>query len=859
MITLYSNKKVAHKFCFKNFGLLSLLLFIVSVNLKAQHTITRDISFNSYDTIANKSIERIFIQPDGNILVISNYENHPYRLNQQGIIDTSFTMELANASYASELFPTTSGKIYAQVIHSGNPSIFEFRRFNANGTLDNTFNCVDTTVGYVIDVEMQADEKVIALYYLPVGSQKRIKRFNYDGSIDSSFAMGSSGGATIGDIALQSDQKCIVAGNFSNYGGQSLLRNVIRLNTDGTVDTTFRIGLGSPNTSNVYIDIQNDGKILFAGGFNFSGPAPNYDGLIRFNTDGSLDTSFISIPMGPNSNYYKFKSLDNGKILMMGDYGQLGSTANNSNLAIHRLLSNGNIDSTYHGNFPTGYLINSATCDITDNGDLYFGKNFHDSLRFNDTLIGLFARITYNGYLDPNFRPWNSSMSDMVHVVKQFQDGGIWLGGRFVSKGQTKSPRLIKLTPTGEVDSSFDLGSGFDYSKLSINDILELPNNKLLVAGEFNLYNNIPVRNIVQLNQSGVIDNSFQYNDTTSGFYINRIIKQPDSKIICLSVNLVSGSSSFNVFRLNSNGSIDASFNTGTGFISNCSVCSAVEKNAIQLDNAGRIVLGGSIIEYNGQVVNKIMRMNSDGSRDTTFALTFGFDKRVQAISIQPDNKVIVAGQFQDFNSQPVPTIVRLLENGQLDTTFNFPLLANYYNVYSKIAVLSNGKILVTYNSDTTWSQYDGIIRLNNDGSIDTTFTMESGFTGTWGVINDFELMNDNSSLLIAGILFEFDGTEFNHIIKLKETQPAIVNFNEAKEFTSNFNVFPNPTSDKVTIKFPNEQDRKIEITNALGQLINSYNCKTNQFEITIEKQGIYFISVTDNLGNNQTKKVVKL
>ena len=77
----------------------------------------------------------------------------------------------------------------------------------------------------------------------------------------------------------------------------------------------------------------------------------------------------------------------------------------------------------------------------------------------------------------------------------------------------------------------------------------------------------------------------------------------------------------------------------------------------------------------------------------------------------------------------------------------------------------------------------------------------------------------------------------------------------EQKEFI----LFPNPTNLNVNIIFTNEQDRKIEITNALGQLINSYNCKTNQFEITLEKLGIYFISVTDEKGNVQTKKVVKI
>jgi polyhydroxybutyrate depolymerase len=71
------------------------------------------------------------------------------------------------------------------------------------------------------------------------------------------------------------------------------------------------------------------------------------------------------------------------------------------------------------------------------------------------------------------------------------------------------------------------------------------------------------------------------------------------------------------------------------------------------------------------------------------------------------------------------------------------------------------------------------------------------------------------------------------------------------------YNIFPNPSNEVITINFLYSDERKILLTNALGQVINTYYCNSHKFEITLEQQGIYFITITDNSGNIQTKKVV--
>jgi polyhydroxybutyrate depolymerase len=73
------------------------------------------------------------------------------------------------------------------------------------------------------------------------------------------------------------------------------------------------------------------------------------------------------------------------------------------------------------------------------------------------------------------------------------------------------------------------------------------------------------------------------------------------------------------------------------------------------------------------------------------------------------------------------------------------------------------------------------------------------------------------------------------------------------------FEVFPNPSNGAFTIKFNSEKQRKIELSNALGQLVNTFYCNANQLALTPPQQGIYFITIIENDGSVQSKRLVKL
>lgn len=824
------------------FNTVLFISFLVSYKCNAQYTIQRDFSFNAADTVAENPIDLVSVQPDGKVLLFNNgFTQYIYRLNENGTRDTSFFNN--PTTYPYKIIAAASGNIYLISSIGQNASL---SKLHADGTQDSSFYYHDSTISYIEKVLVQSDEKLILLCY-NANNRPFVKRLNSDGSIDNSFTVGSPTSGDILDIALQPDGKCIVAGSFLNYAAQNVFKKIIRLNVDGTIDQTFSVGNANVYNGKMVVEVQSDGKIIIGGNFTFYNPYTTLKGLIRLNSNGTRDTSFTTVPMHIDYEL-KIKSLSNGKIITMGDYGQLGDINSPNYLSVNRLLNNGTIDNSFPGQFNGG--INSYQYDIASTGKVYLGTYYNHGSTYNDTVFTFLLGIDENGYVNTYFRKGINALDKEVRVCKQFQDGGVWVGGGFTNMGNHMSSGLIKLTNSGDVDSSFISGYGFPATKYGVMDLLEINNDRILVAGQFTNFNENPSQNLIQLYQDGSIDNSFNFDNAVGSYAIQRILLQSDSKIVAVAyMYLPGGLQDYKLIRLNTDGTVDPTFNTGNGFVYNCNYCSALSKNSIQLDNNGKLVVAGAITEYNGQAVKKILRLNTDGSRDTTFAYNFGFNNTVVALAIQPDNKIIVSGLFTEFNSTPVSSVVRLNENGTLDTTFHFPyasFISNYYTI-PKIVVLPDAKILVSHGENPGVFGFNGLFRLNADGTIDSTFTMQSGFEGG---INDYSIMQDNG-MLVGGYLRGFDQTEFNHLAKLKEIQPMVVSNQHTAVSSANCIVFPNPCNDYLTLS--KGKNVQYVIYDTQGRIVKSG--QTNQIiDVKEIQSGIYVLELTSGTEKMNTK-----
>lgn len=255
-------------------------------------------------------------------------------------------------------------------------------RYNANGSLDMSFNGTgNVTTDFGSDtsngsgVALQSDGKIVVAGHSQIVNNQdfAVARYNANGSLDMSFngtgkvttAIGS-GNDTGRAVAIQSDGKIVVAGE-SKVGNASDFA-LVRYNVDGSLDTTFNgtgkvtTAIGTSEDRGYSVAIQSDGKIVVAGD-TYNGT--NYDfALVRYNADGSRDPSFngngkVSTDFGgSNDSGYGVAVQSDGKIVIAGSSG----TGSNTKFAVARYNVNGGLDTTFNG---TGKV--TTTIDI--NGD----------------------------------------------------------------------------------------------------------------------------------------------------------------------------------------------------------------------------------------------------------------------------------------------------------------------------------------------------------------------------------------------------------------------------------------------------------------------------------------------------------
>jgi uncharacterized delta-60 repeat protein len=302
-------------------------------------------------------------------------------------------------------------------------------------------------------------------------------------------------------------------------------------------------------------------------------------------------------------------------------------------------------------------------------------------------------RLMPNGSLDPTFSVGETN--NLVYTVTLQPDGKIIIGGGFTTFNNQRANRIARLNSDGTLDTSFDAGTGANED---VRVIALQADGKMLVAGLFNSFNGTSA-GFVRLNSNGTVDTSYSYNQ---GFRY-AIALQPDGKA------LVGGSGG--IERINTDGMIDNTFHVNfTG--------SYPSINSIVLQPDGKILMAGGFERIDGQIVYSIARLNSDGSLDPTFSTGTGADIGVGTMALQPDGKLLIGGSFNSFNGTAAKCLLRLNSNGSIDPTFvhNITSVFGSMNV-NNILLQPDGKVFIrgslTVSGSNVTNRY--LARLNND------------------------------------------------------------------------------------------------------------------------------------------------
>lgn len=435
--------------------------------------------------------------------------------------------------------------------------------------------------------------------------------------------------------------------------------------------------------------------------------------------------------------------------------------------------------------------------------------------------------------LDLSFDPGTGTDFYVITTAVQ-SDGKIIIGGWFTSYNGTPRNYIARLNSDGSLDATFDPGTGADYYVQSVSIQSD---GKIIVGGAFTSYNGTPRNRIARLNADGSLDATFDPGDGADGTVSAAAIQSDGRIVIVGAFTSYDGTPRNAIARINADGSLDATFDPGIGAASSYPF---IFDTAIQSD--GRIVIGGNFTFYDGTPRNHIARLNGDGSLDTTFNPGTGAGdeeiERVSSISVQSDGKIFIGGLFGLYNGVPSPNIARLNADGSLDTTFDVGEGAS--SQVTTAVIQNDGRIVIggsfTFYNGTPRSR---IARLNADGSLDTTFYPDTGADNA--VTSTVE--QSDGKIIICGFFTSYGGTPRNYVARLNGGNAVGMNGVTSCQFS----IFPNPASSSVSILMPEQLGRpELLLRNALGQELLRSTLATGRNEIPLSGfgPGLYSLQV---------------
>ena len=409
-------------------------------------------------------------------------------------------------------------------------------------------------------------------------------------------------------------------------------------------------------------------------------------------------------------------------------------------------------------------------------------------------------RLKPDGSLDTTFNV--GVTNNLVYTLALQPDGKIIIGGGFTTFNNQRVNRIARLNSDGSLDASFDVGAGPNES---VAVIVLQPDGKLLVSGYFDNISGTYTSyfGVARLNSNGSIDNSFALNQGLTG---RAITLQPDGKIL--------GGSSGGINRANPDGTIDATFNAQFS-----GIYPWIFNIAVQPD--GRVLIVGSFDHVGGQVAYGVARLNTDGSVDPTFNTGTGPDTAPQGLALQPDGKVLIGGGFNSFNGAAVNNLLRLNADGSLDPTFATNVTGSFGTTgIGNILLQPDGKIFIrgylTATGQNVINKY--LARLNNDLFMTWAAGDASNKTVSLPIVDDLLDEPDETLNLTLTPLTSGASTGANASATLTITDndvpptitsplpPSLINLSSPQFFTHTFTAtgYPAPTFTITSGSLPN-------------------------------------------------------
>ena len=498
------------------------------------------------------------------------------------------------------------------------------------------------------------------------------------------------------------------------------------------------------------------------------------------------------------------------------------------------------------------------------------------------TLLALMATFTFAqaqpGILDPTFGTGGIVTTSLITGYNKSEAIAVQPDGKIIACGNVGLTSnynigVARYNENGSLDNTFGLG-GMNVIEVSAFKDFALgialqADGKILITGY--TYSNTNSTILIRLLPNGDLDNSFAtggiLNATFGGAFsiMEAVVVQPDGKILLGGVH----EDRFAVIRVNTNGTLDNTF--GTGGLAKANVgTSLCEIRDIILQRDGKIIAGGFAFNAFAQFGFAVARFNTDGSLDTDFADSGtklfnigGGNDFILGVGLQRNDKIILGGHTWLTNTplQHDLAVIRLNTDGSVDQTFgdNGSTTTNivYGNSYATgVVVQPDDKIIMSSNIIAQAStHYDlGIVRYSPEGALDLTFGT-NGITVTDVAVNDdyskAVALQPDGKIVTGGYTYNFDDTSEFLIVRYDNDLVST----SQKELVE-FNVFPNPAENQLTIELVNSSsDYQLDIIDLAGRSVYSTTLKqSGSINVSALARGTYFVRLNSDSETGVTR-----
>jgi uncharacterized delta-60 repeat protein len=797
---------------------LALIICGVAGTLRAQ-TSPLDTNFKPPFFVNAALPSRVVLLPSGkfivhfsvNALVEAQSESSPQRevtpitrYLPDGTRDTSFDFA---PNFPAEIYsnitavaPLAGDALYIAASQnpygSNNAATSTLLHVNNDGTIDASFGFAATFGPREIrGITVQSDGKILAGgFFTALGATPRsgIARILANGTSDTIFNANAPqvNGGTFGGVwtnpALQPiDNKILIGGDFTALGSTNY-PGIARLNPDGTLDGSFAPSGFTPTAPVRGIIVQPDGKIVLAGRFAITGGIGNA-ALIRLNSDGSRDTSFAQVGgLGPMK---ALAQQSDGNFVAVG-------------LSVYRFNQDGSRDNFFR---QPALLLNQSSAsglqgafsvNVQADRKILIGGTFTDvddeGVAFNGSRFGV-ARFNPDGTLDTGFTTSHQTGIAVAPTDFALQTDGTTAVAfptttNLVGTGfpfATIPHNFGRLGPNGSVDPTYDpLAQQTEI--VAANSFIELSDHSFIVQG---LGSNSNGNDAIRVLPDGTLANLVSENSQQhADFTVANGLRLPDGSILIPASDSTTIANGFVAAHFAPTGARDMSFaidpqitnqmvQRSNGVVT--TVATTMKLLASYSD--GRVLFSYLATDNTYHLV----RLQTNGSIDPSFASvsTAAFDVTSVAgaitdpasgdsipitevssalgyadAEINAANQAVIVGLFPSFGASASKGIVRVNQDGSVDGSFTpgaglqwqtTPASATFQPLADNIETQGDGKFIVTGTFEAfSGVTAPGIVRLNANGSIDNSFVAPASRNKYDTSPSYFKRQSDGSFLL---------------------------------------------------------------------------------------------------------------